>query len=70
MSTQTETNTESQTPLKPGIYRGGSPAEFGLFRLRADGVWLFCTPVAGATWKVASDQSGDKLTLLVDETSN
>lgn len=54
--------------MKPGIYRGGSAAEFGLWRLRQDGVWLFCMPVVGSTWKVAGDQSGDKLILLVDET--
>lgn len=58
----------SSKKKKPGIYRGGSAAEFGLFRLRPDGVWLFCMPVAGETWKVAGDQSGDKLILLVDET--
>ncbi|ROR76075.1 hypothetical protein SAMN06295974_3777 [Plantibacter flavus] len=55
--------------LVPGIYRGGSAAEFGLWRLRADGVWLFCVPVAGAVWKRAGDQDpGDSLILLVDET--
>lgn len=76
MSTQTETTaavTASRTgrpPMKPGIYRGQSPAEFGLYRLRADGVWLFCSPVLGSTWKIAFDQSGDKLTPLVDETNH
>jgi hypothetical protein len=55
--------------LKPGIYRGGSAAEFGLWRLRQDGVWLFCMPVVGSTWKVAGDQDpGYDLIMLVDET--
>jgi hypothetical protein len=54
---------------KPGIYRGESAAEFGLWRLRADHVWLYCAPVAGAVWKRAIDQNpGDKLIMLVDET--
>lgn len=55
--------------MKAGIYRGQADAEFGLWRLRPDGTWLFCMPVAGATWKRAADQNpGDKLILLVDET--
>jgi hypothetical protein len=59
----------SKRVLKPGIYRGGSPAEYGLWRLRADGVWLFCMPVAGSVWKRAGDQDpGDSLIMLVDET--
>lgn len=55
------------TSMKPGIYRGGSPATFGLWRLREDGVWLFSMPVKGSAWVVAEDQSPDKLTPLVDE---
>lgn len=71
MTTQTETKTtEPQTTRRPGIYRGLSPAEFGLWRLRRDGVWLFCLPVAGEMWKVAADQSGEGLTPLVNETGN
>lgn len=63
------TSTVKSRVMKPGIYRGQSPAEYGLWRLREDGVWLFCMPVAGATWKRAGDQDpGDKLILLVDET--
>ncbi|MFF2053754.1 hypothetical protein ACFVU2_19275 [Leifsonia sp. NPDC058194] len=55
--------------MKPGIYRGGSPADFGLWRLNQYGVWLFCVPVAGETWRRADDQDpGDDLILLVDET--
>ena len=52
--------------LTPGIYRGGSPAEFGLWRLRPDGVWLFCMPVEGSVWRRAADQSGDGLIRLGD----
>lgn len=59
----------SHRELKPGIYRGGSSAEFGLWRLTSKGVWLFSMPVAGSVWKRAGDQNpGDKLMLLVDET--
>ncbi len=50
----------------PGIYRGGSPAEYGLWRLRPDGVWLFAMPVEGSVWRVAGDQSGDNLIPLGD----
>lgn len=69
IDTPATTAPAARRELKPGIYRGGSPAEFGLWRLTDRGVWLFCMPVAGATWKRASDQDpGDKLILLVDET--
>jgi hypothetical protein len=55
--------------LKPGIYRGGSAAEFGLWRLTDRGIWLFAMPVEGYRWKRAGDQNpGDSLILLVDET--
>lgn len=63
------TETATSRALKPGIYHAGSPAEFGLWRLCPNGVWLFCMPVAGATWRRAFDQNpGDKLIMLVDET--
>lgn len=74
MSTQTPVAPLAAAPatkrvLKPGIYRGQSPADFGLWRLNGYGVWLFCVPVAGETWKRAGDQNpGDSLILLVDET--
>ncbi|MCI4659717.1 hypothetical protein [Cryobacterium zhongshanensis] len=53
----------------PGIYRGLDGAEFGLWRLRKDGIWLYCAPVFGAYWRRAADQNpGDKLIMLVDQT--
>jgi len=69
LETPAAAETAAPRTLKPGIYRGGSPAEFGLWRLTASGIWLFSMPVADATWKRAADQNpGDKLILLVDET--
>lgn len=55
-------------PMKPGIYRGRSAADFGLWRLNTYGVWLFCVPVAGEVWKRAGDQNPTDLIMLVDET--
>ena len=50
--------------FEPGIYRGGSNPIFGLWRLRQDGIWLFCVPVEGKTWVIADDQTGANLTLM------
>lgn len=54
--------------LKPGIYRGKSSAEFGLWRLRQDGRWLFCVPVLGREWKrvEVTPEDAAKLIPLVD----
>lgn len=66
MATMMKTHNGAEAPRPPGIYRGKSSAEFGLWRKRPDGVWLFCLPVHGSVWEVAADQSGEGLTQLVD----
>jgi hypothetical protein len=48
----------------PGMYKGLSDPQFGLWRLRSDGVWLFSVPVEGQVWRIARDQTGRGLSKL------
>ena len=71
--------TEHQTPdspdgveriYVPGLYRGGSSVEFGLWFLKRDGTWLFSMPLGGYTWQRSNtmpDDKGEPLTLLVED---